>query len=119
MIKLTNQTILEFKLTEEGKKYVGDMLLLQRGIFESLLLSNDDYSQPISMTSNITVIDSESIINKVYQSKIQYIDELCKKTNNETIQMMFLDFLCIFAGNINEKYIVDGDITILENIEDN
>ena len=117
MTKLTNQTILEFKLTEEGKNHVRDMLLSHRKLFESLLFSNGDYPPATTITEEIPKI--VNIENLEYKNMIKYIDELFEKTNNETIQMMFLDFLSIFGGGIHEKYIVDGDITILENTENN
>ena len=43
MTKLTNKTILEFKLTEDGKNHVRDRLLYQRKLFESLLIESGYY----------------------------------------------------------------------------
>ena len=49
---------------------------------------------------------------------IKYIDELFERTNQEVMTMMFLDFLTIFPG-IDSRYIIDADVTILDNIDSN
>ena len=112
MTKLTNQTILEFKLTDDGKNHVRDMLLSQRKLFESLLIDSGDYPEQ----SSITVESSKSINveNLEYQNMIKYIDELFKRTNQEVMNMTFFDFISIFGGGINNLYITDGDVTIVE-----
>ena len=109
MTKLTNQTILEFKLTEDGKTHVRDRLLCQRKLFESLLIASGDYPEQ----SSITVESSKSINieNLEYQNMIKYIDELLKN-------MTFLDFLSIFPG-IDSRYIIDANVTVLDNTDIN
>ena len=116
MTKLTNKTILEFKLTEDGKNHVRDMLLSQRKLFESLLIASGDYPEQSSITGESS--KSINIENLEYQNMIKYIDELFERTNQEVMSMMFLDFLTIFPG-IDSRYIIDADVTILDNIDSN
>ena len=49
---------------------------------------------------------------------IKYIDELFERTNQEVMNMMFIDFLTIFPG-INSIYIIYADVTILDNNDSN
>ena len=116
MTKLTNKTILEFKLTEDGKNHVRDRLLSMRKVFESLLIESDDYPERSSITGESS--KSINIENLEYQNMIKYIDELFERTNQEVMTMMFLDFLTIFPG-IDSRYIIDADVTILDNIDSN
>ena len=113
MTKLTNKSILEFKLTEDGKNHVRDRLLSQRRLFESLLFSSGDYPEQSYITGESS--KSINIENLEYQNMIKYIDELFERTNQEVMSMMFLDFLTIFTGIIDSKYIIDADVTILDN----
>ena len=115
-MKLTNQTILEFKLTEKGKDFVRDRLLYQRKLFESLPISSGDYPEQSSITGESS--KSINIENLEYQNMIKYIDELFERTNHEVMNMTFLDFLTIFPG-IDSRYIIDGDVTVLDNTDNN
>lgn len=116
MTKLTNKTILEFKLTEDGKNHVRDRLLSMRKVFESLLIASGDYPERSSITGESS--KSINIENLEYQNMIKYIDELFERTNQEVMNMMFTDFLTIFPG-IDSRYIIDADVTILDNIDNN
>ena len=116
MTKLTNQTILEFKLTEDGKNHVRDRLLYQRKLFESLLIESGDYPEQSSITAESS--KSINIENLEYQNMIKYIDELFERTNQEVMNMTFLDFLTIFPG-IDSRYIIDADVTVLDNNDSN
>ena len=116
MTKLTNQTILEFKLTDDGKNHVRDRLLSQRKLFESLLITSGDYPEQSSTT--VEYSKNINIENLEYQNMIKYIDELFERTNQEVMNMTFLDFLTIFPG-IDSRYIIDADITILDNTDIN
>ena len=116
MIKLTNQTLLEFKLTEDGKNHVRDMLLSQRKLFESLLIASGDYPEQSSITGESS--KSINIENLEYQNMIKYIDELFERTNYEVMNMTFIDFLTIFPG-IDSRYIIDADVTVLDYIDSN
>ena len=116
MTKLTNQTILEFKLTEDGKNHVRDRLLYQRKLFESLLIESGDYPEQSSITAESS--KNINIENLEYQNMIKYIDELFERTNQEVMNMTFLDFLTIFHG-IDSRYIVNADVTVLDNIDSN
>ena len=116
MTKLTNKTILEFKLTEDGKNHVRDRLLYQRKLFESLLIESGDYPEQSSITAKSS--KSINIENLEYQNMIKYIDELFERTNQEVMSMMFLDFLNIFSG-IDSRYIIDAEVTILDNNDSN
>ena len=116
MTKLTNQTILEFKLTEDGKNHVRDRLLYQRKLFESLLIESGDYPERSSITGESS--KSINIENLEYQNMIKYIDELFERTNQEVMNMMFTDFLTIFPG-IDSRYIIDADVTVLDNNDNN
>ena len=55
-----------------------------------------------------------NIENVEYENMIKYIDELFKRTNQEVMNMTFFDFISIFGGGINNLYITDGDVTIVE-----
>ena len=112
MVKLTNKSILEFKLTEDGKNHVRDRLLSQRKLFESLLISSGDYPEQSYITGESS--KSINIENLEYQNMIKYIDELFERTNQEVMSMMFLDFLNIFSG-IDSRYIIDVEVTVLDN----
>lgn len=116
MTKLTNQTILEFKLTEDGKNHVRDRLLYQRKLFESLLIESSDYPEQSSITAKSS--KSINIENLEYQNMIKYIDELFERANHEVMNMTFLDFLTIFSG-IDSRYIIDADVTVLDNTDNN
>ena len=116
MTKLTNQTILEFKLTDDGKNHVRDRLLSQRKLFESLLIESGDYPEQSSITGESS--KNINIENLEYQNMIKYIDELFERTNQEVMSMMFLDFLNIFSG-IDSRYIIDAEVTILDNNDSN
>ena len=116
MTKLTNKTILEFKLTEDGKNHVRDMLLSQRKLFEALLIASPDYPEQSYIT--VEPLKSINIENLEYQNMIKYIDELFERTNQEVMNMTFLDFLTIFHG-IDFRYIIDADVTILDNTDSN
>ena len=116
MTKLTNQTILEFKLTEDGKNHVIDRLLYQRKLFESLLIESGDYPEQSSITAESS--KSINIENLEYQNMIKYIDELFERANHEVMNMTFLDFLTIFPG-IDSRYIIDADVAILDNTDNN
>ena len=116
MTKLTNKTILEFKLTEDGKNHVRDRLLSQRKLFESLLINSGDYPE------QSYIVDEHpkniNIENLEYQNMIKYIDELFERTNQEVMNMMLIDFLTIFPG-IDSRYIIDADVTVLDYIDSN
>lgn len=116
MTKLTNKTILEFKLTEDGKNHVRDRLLSMRKVFESLLIASGDYPERSSITGESS--KSINIENLEYQNMIKYIDELFERTNQEVINMMFTDFLTIFPG-IDSRYIINADVTVLDNNDNN
>ena len=116
MTKLTNKTILEFKLTEDGKNHFRDMLLCQRKLFEALLITSGDYPEQSYITGESS--KSINIENLEYQNMIKYIDELFERTNQEVMTMMFLDFLTIFHG-IDSRYIVNADVTVLDNTDSN
>lgn len=111
-MKLTNQTILEFKLTEKGKDFVRDRLLCQRKLFESLLINSGDYPEQSYIVEDHS--KNINIENIEYKNMIKYIDELFKRTNQEVMNMTFFDFISIFGGGINNLYITDGDVTIVE-----
>lgn len=116
MTKLTNKTILKFKLTEDGKNHVRDRLLSMRKVFESLLIASGDYPERSSITGESS--KSINIENLEYQNMIKYIDELFERTNQEVMNMMFTDFLTIFPG-IDSRYIIDADVTVLDNNDNN
>lgn len=111
-MKLTNQTVLEFKLTEKGKDFVRDRLLCQRKLFESLLINSGDYPEQSYIVDDHP--KNINIENVEYKNMIKYIDELFKRTNQEVMNMTFLDFISIFGGGINNLYITDGDVTIVK-----
>ena len=112
-MKLTNQTVLEFKLTEKGKDFVRDRLLCQRKLFESLLINSDDYPEQYDIVDYYSS-KNINIENVEYENMIKYIDELFKRTNQEVMNMTFFDFISIFGGGINNLYITDSDVTIVE-----
>ena len=111
MTKLTNKTILEFKLTETGKNHIRGRLLSQRSVFESLLYNSCDYPKTVYITG--AQPKEENIENIEYLNAIDYIDKLFRKIDEDKMTMTFLDFLSIFPG-VDSRYIVDGDVTILE-----
>ena len=81
-----------------------------------MLISSGDYPEQSSITGESS--KSINIENLEYQNMIKYIDELFERTNQEVMSMMFLDFLTIFPG-IDSRYIIDADVTILDNIDSN